>query len=184
MEEMLIIVDHKDNPIRSEGKIAVHQQGLLHRAFSIFIFDSKGRLLLQQRAYGKYHSAGLWTNSCCGHPRWEENTDEAASRRLREEMGFSTRLKKVYSFTYHAKVPGNLIEHEFDHIYVGLFDGYPQVNPDEAADWLWIDISQLNHKLKSQPENFTVWFRTIIKNVNSNELEHWWEIASCVSNSR
>lgn len=178
MEEMLILVDKKDNSIGSEGKLSVHQKGLLHRAFSIFIYDSEGRLLLQQRAHGKYHSAGLWTNSCCGHPRWGECTEAAASRRLQEEMGFTTQLKRVFSFIYHAEVPGNLIEHEFDYVYVGLFNGDPTVNPDEVADWLWIDISQLNCKLNSQPENFTVWFRKIIDSVNINELKEWGEIIS------
>ncbi|CAI1564612.1 MULTISPECIES: isopentenyl-diphosphate Delta-isomerase [Serratia] len=178
MEEMLILVDKKDNVIGSEGKLSIHQQGLLHRAFSIFIFDSQGKLLLQQRAHGKYHSAGLWTNSCCGHPRWGECTGAAASRRLREEMGFSTRLKRVSSFIYHAEVSGGLIEYEFDHIYIGLFDGNPKVNPDEAADWLWIDIPQLIYKLEWQPERFTVWFRKIIDNVNINELKGWGEIIS------
>ncbi|MBH2949538.1 isopentenyl-diphosphate Delta-isomerase [Serratia sp. FS14] len=176
MEEMLILVDKKDNSIGSEGKLSVHQQGLLHRAFSIFIFDSKGRLLLQQRAHGKYHSAGLWTNSCCGHPRWGERTDTAASRRLQEEMGFSTRLKRVSSFIYHAEVPGNLIEYEFDHIYVGSFDGALNVNPEEVENWLWIDIPQLVCRLKSQPEHFTVWFREIIKDIN--KLNIWREIIS------
>ena len=179
MEEMLILVDDKDNSIGSEGKLSIHQQGLLHRAFSIFIFDSKGRLLLQQRAYGKYHSAGLWTNSCCGHPRWGEGTEAAASRRLQEEMGFSTRLKRVSSFIYHTEVPGNLIEYEFDHIFVGLFDGEPQINSDESEDWQWIDISQLIHNVDSHPEHFTVWFNVIINNISVNELYGWRKLASC-----
>lgn len=178
MEEMLILVDNEDNSIGSEEKLTIHQQGLLHRAFSIFIYDSKGRLLLQQRAHGKYHSPGLWTNSCCGHPRWGEITEAAAGRRLQEEMGFSTGLKKVSSLTYHAEVPGNLIEHELDHIYVGLFDGYPQVNIDEAEDWLWIDTPQLIHKVKSNPGCFTVWFLKIINNLKANELDDWGKIAS------
>lgn len=179
MEEMLILVDNEDNSIGSAGKLSVHQQGLLHRAFSIFIFDNKGRLLLQRRALSKYHSAGLWTNSCCGHPRWGEGTQAAACRRLQEEMGFATGLKKVSSFTYHAEVPGNLIEHEFDHIFVGVFDGEPQVNSDEAEDWQWIDIHQLIHQVKLHPENFTAWFKVIINNISVNELEGWRELASC-----
>jgi isopentenyl-diphosphate delta-isomerase len=177
MEDMLILVDSEDNAIGAQGKLSVHQQGLLHRAFSIFIFDSKGRLLLQQRARGKYHSAGLWTNSCCGHPRWGEGTKAAAIRRLQEEMGFSTGLKKVSSFIYHAEVPGNLIEHELDHIYVGLYDGYPKVNPDEADDWLWIDIHQLVQRLRLHPDSFTVWFKAIINNFTINRLENWGEFA-------
>ncbi|MEE4410042.1 MULTISPECIES: isopentenyl-diphosphate Delta-isomerase [unclassified Serratia (in: enterobacteria)] len=178
MEDMLILVDDKDNPIRSEGKLSVHQQGLLHRAFSIFIFDSKGRLLLQQRALGKYHSAGLWTNSCCGHPRWGEATDAAAQRRLQEEMGFCTPLKKVSSFTYHAEVPGNLTEHEFDHIYVGLFEGEPDVNPDEVENSRWIDVIQLLHEIELHPEKFTTWFRLIINSYDTNEITRWEKLAS------
>ncbi|QUY50391.1 isopentenyl-diphosphate Delta-isomerase [Serratia plymuthica] len=178
MEEMLILVDKKDNSIGSEGKLSVHQQGLLHRAFSIFIFDSKGQLLLQQRARSKYHSAGLWTNSCCGHPRWGEATQAAAQRRLQEEMGFSTRLRKVSSFTYHAEVPGDLIEHEFDHIFVGLFDGQLQVNPEEVDGWAWIGIRQIADKVATNPDSFTVWFKEIIKNTHSDTLEGWAKIAS------
>lgn len=178
MEELLILVDNDDNSIGTETKLLIHQQGLLHRAFSIFIFDRKGRLLLQQRALGKYHSAGLWTNSCCGHPRWGEDTEAAAHRRLREEMGFGTALRKVFDFTYHAEVPGNLIEYEYDHIYVGLFDGEPLVNPDEAENWLWIDILPLTHQLKSHPEHFTVWFIKIMNHIKENELESWRQLAS------
>lgn len=178
MEEMLILVDNEDNSIGSAGKLSIHQQGLLHRAFSIFIFDSEGKLLLQRRALSKYHSAGLWTNSCCGHPRWGETTQAAACRRLQEEMGFVTRLKKVSSFTYHAEVPGNLIEYEFDYIFAGLFDGEPEINFDEADDWQWIDITQLIDKVKKHPENFTAWFNLIMKNVSTYELAEWGKLAS------
>ncbi len=177
MDEMLILVDADDNSMGSQTKTLVHQQGLLHRAFSIFIFDSQGRLLLQQRAFSKYHSAGLWTNSCCGHPRWGESTQAAAKRRLQEEMGFSCELQQVSSFTYRAEVPGNLIEHEFDHIYVGLFDGEPQATPEEAHSWLWIDVQQLTDEIKHNPDKFTFWFRTIMNNTAANEFERWAKIA-------
>ncbi|NAX21999.1 isopentenyl-diphosphate Delta-isomerase, partial [Vibrio sp. V39_P1S14PM300] len=139
MEERLILVDEKDNIIGSEFKLATHKQGLLHRAFSVFIFDQTQRLLLQQRAAAKYHSPNLWSNTCCGHPRKGEETQSAASRRLNEEMGFYTPIIHVSSFTYREEVPGNLIEHEFDHIYIGQFNQIPQVNPNEAGDWRWID---------------------------------------------
>lgn len=177
MDEMLILVDADDNSMGSQSKMQIHQQGLLHRAFSIFIFDSQGRLLLQQRAFSKYHSAGLWTNSCCGHPRWGESTQAAAQRRLQEEMGFSSELQPVSSFTYRAEVPGNLIEHEFDHIYVGLFDGEPQAAPEEAHSWLWIDVQPLMDEIKLNPDKFTVWFRTIMNNTAANEFERWAKIA-------
>jgi isopentenyl-diphosphate delta-isomerase len=178
MDEMLILVDADDNPIGSQSKTRVHQQGLLHRAFSIFIFDSQGRLLLQQRAFSKYHSAGLWTNSCCGHPRWGESTLAAAQRRLQEEMGFSTELQQVFSFTYQAAVPGDLIEHEFDHIYVGLFDGKPEGAPEEAHSWSWTDIQQLTDETTRNPEKFTVWFLTIMKDLGANEMERWARLAA------
>lgn len=176
MDEMLILVDAEDNSVGSQTKTLVHQQGLLHRAFSIFIFNSQGRLLLQQRAYGKYHSAGLWTNTCCGHPRWGEATQAAAQRRLQEEMGFCTELLQVSSFTYRAEVPGDLIEHEFDHIYVGLFDGEPQEDPEEAHSWLWVDIRQLAQEIKIDPGKFTVWFRTIMNNIDAAEIERWGKL--------
>lgn len=178
MDEMLILVDADDNSIGSQTKTQIHQQGLLHRAFSIFIFDSQGRLLLQQRAFSKYHSAGLWTNSCCGHPRWGEATLAAAQRRLQEEMGFSSELQQVSSFTYHAAVPGDLIEHEFDHIFVGLFDGEPQGAPEEAHSWMWIDIQQLTDGITRNPEKFTVWFRTIMNNLDANEMDRWARLAA------
>ncbi|VEA65529.1 Isopentenyl-diphosphate Delta-isomerase [Serratia plymuthica] len=173
MEEMLILVDADDNSIGSQTKTRIHQQGLLHRAFSIFIFDSQGRLLLQQRAFSKYHSGGLWTNSCCGHPRWGETTAAAAQRRLQEEMGFSSELQQVSSFIYRSEVPGDLIEHEFDHIYVGLFDGEPLGDPAEAHSWLWMDIQQLTDEIKRSPDRFTVWFREIMNTVDTNELARW-----------
>lgn len=177
MEEMLILVDQDDNPIGTAEKLFVHQQGMLHRAFSIFIFDRQGRLLLQQRAQIKYHSASLWTNSCCGHPRWGETTIEAANRRLQEEMGVATTLQKVSSFTYHAHVPGSLIEHELDHIFVGFFNGTPQVNPDEAMSWEWVNISSLLDRLKTHPEQFTAWFKIIINNIKTKELQRWATLA-------
>lgn len=178
MEEMLILVDDEDNSVGPEEKLFVHQQGLLHRAFSIFVFDSKGRMLLQQRDFGKYHSAGLWTNSCCGHPRWGEATDAAARRRLQEEMGFSTPLVEVSSFVYRDEVPGNLIEHEFDHVYAGLFDGEPEVNRNEVADWLWVDTGELVRMVKSDPDRFTVWFNKIVDKFGSAEMEGWMKLIS------
>lgn len=178
MEEMLILVDLDDNPIKPAEKLSIHQQGLLHRAFSIFLFDSNGRLLLQQRASSKYHSARLWSNSCCGHPRWGELTEAAAARRLWEEMSIHVELRKVSSFTYKADVPGNLVEFEFDHIYVGLFDGEPQVNPDEADGWRWIYVRQLLLEMSQQPQTFTVWFREVIHRAGMSGLEHWRMLAS------
>ncbi len=178
MDEMLILVDKDDSVIGAETKLAVHQQGLLHRAFSIFVFNSEGKLLIQQRALGKYHSAGLWANSCCGHPRYGEKTDTAAVRRLGEEMGFNSPLRKVWCFTYYAEVPGDLIEHEYDHVYVGLFNGVPHVNPDEVKEWQWVNIDELFARVEENSEEFTLWFREIISKTNISELNRWWTLAS------
>ncbi|QEM82258.1 isopentenyl-diphosphate Delta-isomerase [Halomonas binhaiensis] len=177
MEEKIILIDNDDNPIGAEEKLKVHQLGLLHRAFSIFIFDSNGRLMLQRRALHKYHSAGLWTNTCCSHPRWGEATDDAATRRLREEMGFITNLLRVDSILYHAKVPGGLIEHEFDHIYIGLFDGSPKLNPDEADTWKWISISELFHEESTNPDQFTAWLTIIVRKIGKDKMEQWSRLA-------
>ncbi|WP_445496414.1 isopentenyl-diphosphate Delta-isomerase [Photorhabdus sp. SF281] len=141
MDEMLILVDKYHNPIGSAGKMDVHQKGMLHRAFSIFIFHNKGNLLLQKRATTKYHSAGLWTNSCCGHPRVGEALDTAAHRRLGEEMGFDCPLKKVLSFIYHATLPNTLIE--YDHIFIGQFDKELKINSDEVSDYKWVNPLKL-----------------------------------------
>ncbi|MGE8145917.1 isopentenyl-diphosphate Delta-isomerase [Pseudomonas frederiksbergensis] len=172
MEESLILVDHNDQQIGTGLKLPVHREGLLHRAFSLFIFDRHERLLLQQRAQTKYHSAGLWTNSCCGHPRPGESTAQAAHRRLEEEMGFDCPLEKVATLIYKAQVPGDLVEHEFDHIYIGRFDGDPQVNPDEASHWRWIETSELLQWIDTEPEAFTTWFKTIL-NAPTCQLEQW-----------
>lgn len=162
MEEDLIIVDSKDNAIGTAKKMAIHQQGLLHRAFSVFIFDRQGRLLLQRRAYAKYHSGGLWSNSCCGHPRPDEPTGKAAERRLYEEMGFSCPLTWAFSFTYTAHVAEDLVENEFDHVYIGAFDGIPHPAPAEVAEWRWIEQHELVDMLAERPESFSAWFKIIL----------------------
>jgi len=173
MEEMLILVDQHDRAVGVGNKLQVHRDGALHRAFSIFLFDSHGRVLLQQRAADKYHSGGLWTNTCCGHPRHGENTDAAARRRLVEEMGIDCDVQKVASITYRARVSNNLIEHEYDHIYVGLFDGDPVPNPVEASDWEWIDTPALLELIDTQPDVFTVWFKKILHEAGDGCLEFW-----------
>ena len=172
MEESLILVDQNDQQIGTGHKMAIHREGLMHRAFSLFIFDRHGRLLLQQRAQSKYHSAGLWTNSCCGHPRPGETTAQAAHRRLGEEMGFDCVLEEVTTLIYKAEVPGDLIEHEFDHIYIGRFDGELQLNPEEAAQARWIETAELLRWIDAEPQAFTVWFKTILL-APACELEQW-----------
>lgn len=160
----VILVDEKDNEIGVKEKMAAHVEGKLHRCFSIFIFNSKGQLLLQKRAKGKYHSGGLWTNTCCSHPRPNKNLKEEAEKRLKEEMGIECDLKEIFSFIYKAKV-GNLIEHEFDHVFLGKFDGKPQPDEKEAEDWKWIEPEELRKDIKENPEKYTYWFKLILDRV-------------------
>ncbi|MGV7963024.1 isopentenyl-diphosphate Delta-isomerase [Photorhabdus tasmaniensis] len=173
MDEMLILVDKHDNPIGSAGKMDVHKKGMLHRAFSIFVFDSKGNLLLQKRAVNKYHSAGLWTNSCCGHPRIGETLEVAAHRRLGEEMGFDCPLKKVSSFIYHATLPNNLIEYEYDHVFIGRFDKEPIINADEVSDYKWVNSLELKALIDKAPWKYTVWFKEIVYSLSNQDVEDW-----------
>jgi isopentenyl-diphosphate delta-isomerase len=162
MEEKVVLVDENDNEVGTERKTRAHQQGRLHRAFSIFVFNSKGELLIQKRAKTKYHSGGLWANTCCSHPRPGEPIEKAAHRRLKEEMGFECELKKAFSFTYRAEFENGLIEHEYDHVFIGKFDGEPQPDPEEVEDWKWVDTEELKKDIKENPDSYTYWFKTSI----------------------
>lgn len=161
----VILVDKNDVPIGLMEKLEAHQKGELHRAFSIFVFNSKGELLLQQRALHKYHSGGLWTNTCCSHPFPNETNEQAAHRRLMEEMGFDCELHKKFDFIYKAKLNNELTEHEFDHVFVGIYDKAPLVNADEVANWKYIKPEQLLEDIKKNPENYTYWFKEVIAKV-------------------
>ena len=145
--------------------MAAHQDGgRLHRAFSIVLFNARGEMLLQLRAAAKYHFGGLWTNACCGHPRRGEEIAEAARRRLREELGIEAELREVFSFTYTARDPGSgLTEKEFDHVFVGSFDGQPQPDPEEMDDTRWIDCEELERDLAARPEAYTPWFARVVE---------------------
>jgi isopentenyl-diphosphate delta-isomerase len=158
-EEKVILVDKNDNQIGFMPKLEAHQKGVLHRAFSIFIFNNKYELLLQKRASSKYHSGGLWTNTCCSHPREDEDILDAANRRLIEEMGIETILRKVYEFTYKAELDNDLTEHEFDHVFYGVYNEDPEINPDEADDFKWIDMDSLYEDIKKNGDIYTVWFK-------------------------
>lgn len=160
----VILVNRNDKEIGKEEKIKAHQEGKLHRAFSIFIFNKKGELLLQKRAGAKYHSGGLWSNACCSHPRPGFDIREEAKKRLKEEMGIKTALKEVFSFIYKAKV-GDLIEHEFDYVFVGKFDREPKPNENEVEDWKWINGKDLKKEIKENPERYTLWLKIIFKKV-------------------
>ena len=163
----LILVDEHDNPVGYAEKLAAHENGgQLHRAFSVIIFNSAGELLLQQRASGKYHFGGLWTNTCCSHPRRGETTLDAAHKRLQHELGFDTPLAERFSFVYRATDPASgLTEHEFDHVFVGRFDGDPRPNPEEVGDWKWIRPDVLRADMRSQPERYTPWFALSVERV-------------------
>ena len=157
--EKVILVDENDNQVGLMPKLEAHQKGLLHRAFSVFIFNSKYELLLQKRASSKYHSGGLWTNTCCSHPREGEDTLDAANRRLIEEMGIETSLRKVHDFIYKAELDNNLTEHEFDHVFYGVYNEDPEINPAEADDFKWIDMDSLYEDIKKNGDIYTVWFK-------------------------
>ncbi len=159
MEETVILVDEAGNQIGVEEKITAHQLGLLHKAFSVFIFDSNNNILLQKRALTKYHFAGLWSNACCSHQRPGESTMEAGHRRLKEELGFDTSLDFVSSFIYKTKDPvSGLTEHEFDHVLKGIYDGPVDFDSSEVSEIKWISIQELNEMISESPEVFTFWF--------------------------
>lgn len=166
-EQELILVDAQDNPVGFETKLRAHEDGgKLHRAFSIFIFDSAGRMLLQRRAKKKYHFGGLWTNACCGHPRRGEKLAEAANVRLMQEFGFYTETREVFSFIYRASdAQSGLTEHELDHVFYGEFDGEPHPNPDEIDDWKWVSLTELLEDLESNAHAYTPWFEIAVRQV-------------------
>jgi isopentenyl-diphosphate delta-isomerase len=161
--EHVILVDEHNNELGLMEKMEAHRKGKLHRAFSVLIFNSAGEMLLQQRGLSKYHSAGLWTNACCSHPRAGEDTQDAAHRRLQEEMGFNCALKPAFNFIYKAPFDNGLFEHELDFVFEGTYDGTISLNPDEAANYQWIQLDTLIEEMWNHPEQFTVWFRIILK---------------------
>lgn len=161
----VILVDEKDNELGVMKKIKAHKEAKLHRAFSIFIFNSKKELLLQKRADNKYHSPGLWSNTCCSHPRPGKNLIEEAQRRLKEEMGFTCELKDVFSFIYKAEFFNGLTEYELDHVLIGYYNGNPEPNKDEASEWKWISLEELKRDRYNHPEKYTYWLRKSLDKV-------------------
>ncbi|MGY0393049.1 isopentenyl-diphosphate Delta-isomerase [Bizionia sp. KMM 8389] len=162
-EEQVILVNENDEQIGLMEKMEAHEKALLHRAFSVFVFNDKKELMIQQRALHKYHSPGLWTNTCCSHQRDGESNLEAGKRRLQEEMGFVTDLEESISFIYKAPFDNGLTEHEFDHILIGYFNGLPNINPDEVADWKWLSLDAIKSDISSQPDLYTAWFKIIFE---------------------
>lgn len=167
MEQEVILVDEHDQATGTAGKMKAHEEGWLHRAFSVFIFDSRGRMLLQQRAGGKYHGAHLWTNACCSHPHPDEDTEAAAARRLQEEMGFVTPLEPLFSFTYRAEVENGLTEHEFDHVFAGEYEGTIAPDKHEVEGYRYEEMRFIEQQLEQHPEKFTAWFRIVFPRIKS-----------------
>ena len=164
MNDYVILVDENNNQIGLEEKILAHKKNLLHRAFSIFIFNDSFEILLQKRAPNKYHSGNLWTNTCCSHPLENLSLVESAKKRLVEEMGIKANLNEVFSFIYQAEFGNGLSEYEYDHVLFGISNNKPILNPDEAIDYKWIKISDLKAQIEKNPGNFTVWLQIMINN--------------------
>ena len=166
----VILVDEQDNEIGTCEKMKAHELGLLHRAFSVFIFNSKGEMMLQQRAEHKYHSGGLWTNACCSHPYPGESALAAANRRLQEEMGFTASVKKIFDFKYEAPFSNGLIEHEFDHVFVGEYEGAVNLNTSEVKDYTFKSVSAIESDLELHADKYTAWFHLAFPKVKK-----WWQ---------
>lgn len=166
----VIIVNEQDDVLGYMNKLEAHQKGILHRAISVFVFNSKGEWLMQQRASDKYHSSNLWSNSACSHPMRGESELTAAERRLEEEMGIKTKLKRLFSFQYEAKLDSQLVENELDHVFIGKSDDLPKINPEEVADYKYISTEDLSMELVVFPQNYTEWFKLLFQRVRQ-ELE-------------
>lgn len=168
MEEFVVLVDQQDQPKGLMEKQEAHLAGLLHRAFSVFVFNSKNELMIQQRAAHKYHSPMLWTNTCCSHPRENETYEQAAHRRLEEEMGFDCELNYKFNFIYKAYLENGLIEHELDHVFVGYCDIEPQLNPKEVMAYQWIAMDDLKNDIITNPDKYTAWFKIIFDHYSAH----------------
>lgn len=162
MKREVILVDRRDRAIGVADKLAPHRTGALHRAFSVFVFNSQSELMLQKRARKKYHSGGLWSNTCCSHPRPGETVLQAAHRRLKEEMGFDTKLTEGFSFVYQVKFSNGLIEHEYDHVLLGCFDGVPKLDSQEVEDWKWVSLPALRRDIKLHPRRYSFWLKQVL----------------------
>lgn len=161
IEENVILVNEKDEPIGLMPKMEAHEKAVLHRAFSVFVLNSQNEIMLQQRAHHKYHSPLLWTNTCCSHQREGETNIQAGSRRLFEEMGFKTDLKELFHFIYKAPFDNGLTEHELDHVMIGYYNDAPNINPEEVEDWKWMPIEAVKTDIQNHPDLYTIWFKII-----------------------
>lgn len=169
-EEKVILVNENDEQIGLMEKLEAHEKAVLHRAFSVFVLNDKNEVMLQQRAHHKYHSPLLWTNTCCSHQREGETNIQAGTRRLQEEMGFSTELKELFHFIYKAPFDNGLTEHELDHVMIGYYNNEPNINIDEVESWKWMSIEAIRDDIQTQSENYTVWFKIIF-----DEFYHFLE---------
>lgn len=169
-EEKVILVNEQDEPVGLMNKLEAHEKAVLHRAFSVFVLNSKNEIMLQQRAHHKYHSPLLWTNTCCSHQRDGETNIQAGTRRLYEEMGFKTELKELFHFIYKAPFDNGLTEHELDHVMIGYYDEEPQINPEEVESWKWMCIEAVRQDMIQNPDIYTVWFKIIF-----DEFYHYLE---------
>ncbi|HSB93499.1 MAG TPA: isopentenyl-diphosphate Delta-isomerase [Flavitalea sp.] len=163
--DLVILVNEDDVPMGQSEKLEAHQLGLMHRAFSVFIFNNSGEMLLQRRALGKYHSGGLWTNACCSHPRPGETTKHAAERRLYEELGFTTEVQKIFEFTYSAAFANGLIENEYDHVFTGVYEAAIHPVPAEVMDVEWRSLQWITEDLATKPDNYTAWFHIALPKI-------------------
>ncbi|MDY0781651.1 isopentenyl-diphosphate Delta-isomerase [Tenacibaculum sp. IB213877] len=163
IEEQVILVDEQDNKVGLMPKMEAHEKALLHRAFSVFVFNDKNQLMLQQRAKGKYHSPLLWTNTCCSHQRDGETNIEAGKRRLQEEMGFTCELEEVFSFIYKAPFDNGLTEHEYDHVMIGKFNDEPSINKEEVEAYKWMTLKEVKNDMEQYPQHYTAWFKIIFE---------------------
>ena len=168
---LVVLVNEQDNFVGTCEKMEAHRKGFLHRAFSVFLFDSSGRLLLQQRALEKYHCGGLWSNTCCSHPYPSEEVIDAATRRLQEELGFTTSLTKAFDFVYRAELNNGLIEQEFDHVFIGSYEGLLQPNPAEVMGVEYVHLDELAQRMETEPGQFTPWFHIAFPKVRE-----WWQL--------
>ena len=171
-EEKVLLVDTQDRVLGTMSKLEAHQKGVLHRAFSVFILNRQNALMLQQRAWDKYHSPGLWTNTCCSHQREGEDSLAAGKRRLQEEMGLEVPLTPLFTFIYKAPFDNGLTEHELDHVLLGYSEQSPNPNPQEVTDWQWMPLEEVQRKLTEQPEQFTVWFKIIFERFYAHIKQH------------
>lgn len=172
MEKKIILVDEQDNIIGYEEKLQAHIDSKLHRAFSVFVVNSRGQLMLQKRAIDKYHSGGLWTNTCCSHPLEGESQEKTVHRRLRLEMGFDCPIHHLFKFIYKAPFENGLVEHELDHVYLGIYEGAANPSPAEAEDWKWMDLDEVKRDMQRNPHLYTYWFKHCFRQFSNCYLEH------------